>query len=99
MSIAHHFADGVYAKEMTLLKDNVIGKHVHTYDHLSVLACGQVLVYVDDEDPIFFEAPACVIILAGKTHAIRALTDATWFCIHATDETDPDKVDQVLIGD
>jgi hypothetical protein len=28
---------------------------------------------------------------------IEALEDAVWFCIHATDETDPEKVDKVLI--
>jgi hypothetical protein len=25
------------------------------------------------------------------------LQDAVWFCIHATEETNPDKVDEVLI--
>jgi hypothetical protein len=31
-------------------------------------------------------------------HGIRALTDCVWFCIHATDEKDSSKVDQVLIS-
>jgi len=99
MSIVHHFSSGVYAKQMNLPKDSVIGKHVHTYDHLSILSSGQVLVYVDDLEPMFYEAPIAITILANKSHAVRALTDSVWFCIHATDETDPDRIDQVLIGD
>jgi hypothetical protein len=30
-------------------------------------------------------------------HSIEALEDTVWFCIHATEETDPTKVDEVLI--
>jgi len=28
---------------------------------------------------------------------VKALTDVIWYCIHATDEKDPSKVDEVLI--
>ena len=44
------------------------------------------------------EAPACVEIKAGMTHGVKAITDCVWFCIHSTDEKDPSKVDQILIG-
>jgi len=43
-------------------------------------------------------APACIEIRAGLTHGVKAITDCVWFCIHATDEKDPSKVDDVLIG-
>jgi quercetin dioxygenase-like cupin family protein len=41
--------------------------------------------------------PTALIIPAGKVHRIDAITDSVWFCVHATEETDPEKVDQVLI--
>ena len=28
---------------------------------------------------------------------IVALEDSVWFCVHATEETDKDKIDQVLV--
>ena len=31
-------------------------------------------------------------------HAIEALEDTVWFCIHATDETNIEKIDKVLIN-
>jgi dTDP-4-dehydrorhamnose 3,5-epimerase-like enzyme len=44
-----------------------------------------------------YRAPVAVTIRAGVSHGIVALEDSVWFCIHATDETDPAKVDEVVI--
>lgn len=95
--VVHHFAAGVYAKQMTLPANHFAVKHSHSYDHISILAKGHVSVDVGgvvDE----YRAPACITIKAGNKHRIVAHEDSVWFCIHATDETDQDKVDQVLIG-
>ena len=94
--IKHDFSDGLYAKQASFPAGAWIVKHKHDYSHLSILAKGTVLVQVDDEEQIY-EAPACIEIKGGKMHAIMALDDAVWFCIHATDEKDPANVDQVLI--
>ena len=93
----HHFSDGLYAKQMNLPKGYEAISHSHAYSHFSVLAKGKVIV-MTDEDNFKFEAPACIEIKAGIHHKIVALEDATWFCIHATDETDIDKIDEVLIA-
>lgn len=94
--IKHHFAAGVYAREMTLEKDGEALTHEHKYDHLSVLGSGSAIVEVDGEMAVL-HAPCVIEIKAGKAHRIQALTDITWFCIHATDVADPEKVDEVLI--
>ena len=96
LGIVHHFSDGLYAKEMRIPAGYVAGQHAHEYAHLSVLAQGRVQVQVDGEIKEF-RAPACINIEAEQIHLIEALEDCVWFCIHATDETDPDKVDEVLI--
>jgi mannose-6-phosphate isomerase-like protein (cupin superfamily) len=92
----HHFSDGLYAKQMRIPAGHVAGTHAHTYSHLNILAQGDVVVVVGDE---YFEysAPACIEIRANTEHKIFAKTDATCFCIHATDETDVEKIDAVLI--
>ena len=92
----HHFSEGVYAKQMHLPKGHVAVSHKHAYSHLSILAGGAAVVETDDGSKIY-RAPACIEIKAGMHHQITALEDVTWFCVHATDETDPDKVDRVLI--
>jgi len=94
--ITHHFSDGLYAKETHIPAGQILMQHKHNYSHLSVLAKGKVVV-VKDGDIQIVEAPACIEIVAGENHGVKAITDVVWFCVHATDEKDPSKVDEVLI--
>jgi mannose-6-phosphate isomerase-like protein (cupin superfamily) len=94
--IHHHFSAGVYAKETRIPAGYVLVQHAHKYDHLSILASGSVEMVVDGVKSVV-EAPACLTIAAGKHHGIKSLTDVVWYCVHATDCTDEDKVDEVLI--
>ena len=94
----HHFSDGLYAKQVQIPANHVVGQHSHKYSHLSVLAQGTVLVFVDDQQKKY-TAPACIEIAAGKQHRVFAVTDAVWFCIHATAETDVEKIDEVLVSE
>ena len=95
--IQHHFSDGLYAKEIHVAAGDAILKHTHDFSHLSILAKGKVAVMKGEEIEVI-EAPACIEIKAGVTHGVKALTDCVWFCIHATDEQDASKVDDVLMG-
>jgi len=95
--ISHHFSDGLYAKESRFSEGTAILKHTHEFSHLSILAKGKVAVMIGEEIEVI-EAPACIEIKSGITHGVKAITDCVWFCIHATDEKDPSKVDDILIG-
>jgi quercetin dioxygenase-like cupin family protein len=94
----HHFSDGLYAKQLHIPANYVIGSHSHKYNHLSILAQGEVVVFVDDKQTRFV-APACIEIAAGKEHRVFAVTDSVWYCVHATTETDVDKIDEVLVSE
>ena len=94
--IVHNFSDGLYAKEMTIPKGFTAGQHAHTFSHLSILAKGKVVVKTDTDECVY-DAPACIEIKKQTNHTITAVEDAVWFCIHATDETDVDRIDEVLI--
>lgn len=94
--VTHHFSDGLYAKESFVPMGTAILKHTHNFSHLSILAKGRVAVMRGDAIEII-EAPACIEIKAHIVHGIKAMSDCVWFCIHATDETDPSKVDHALI--
>jgi len=96
LGTVHHFSDGIYAKEMLIPKGYAAISHKHNYSHLSILSSGKVIVRTDDFEKEY-TAPACIEIKAGINHMIEALEDAAWFCVHATEETDVSKVDEVLI--
>ena len=92
----HHFSAGVYIREMTLKAQHTVETHMHIYDHFGLLGEGRVAVELDRHVEVF-EGPCVIEIKAGKEHRITALTDVTWFCIHATSETDAENIDVVLI--
>lgn len=94
--IHHHFSAGVYAKETRIPAGFILVQHVHKHDHLSILASGSVEMVVDDVKSVV-HAPACLTIAAGKHHGIKSLTDVVWYCVHATDCTDENEVDEVLV--
>ena len=96
MNVTHHFSDGLYTKEIPIPKDYMVIQHRHNYSHLSILAKGRVLVHVDDEVKEVV-GPACLEIKKGAFHSIKALEDSLWYCIHATDETDLNNMEDVLV--
>jgi quercetin dioxygenase-like cupin family protein len=96
--IQHHFSAGVYAKETHIPAGYVLVHHAHKHDHLSILASGSVELLVDGVKSVV-DAPACLTIAAGKHHGVKSLTDVVWYCIHATECTDVDDVDEILIVD
>ena len=94
--IHHHFSAGVYAKETRIPAGYVLVQHAHKHDHLSILASGSVEMVVDGVKSVV-DAPACLAIAAGKHHGIKSITDVVWYCVHATDCTDEDEINEVLI--
>lgn len=91
------FRDGV-AKRTVIPAGLVLAQHAHKYEHLSILASGRARVVCGDDSRVI-EGPADLVIPADKVHAVHAVTDCVWYCIHATDETDAKKVDGVLISE
>jgi len=94
--IAHHFGAGVYAKEALIPAGCILVQHKHKHDHLSILASGSVELVVDGMKSVI-HAPACLTITANKHHGVKSITDVVWYCIHATDCTDTDEIDEILI--
>lgn len=93
--IKHHFSSGVYSKQMSLPKGFQMRSHSHKFDHMSILAQGVGLVTVNGVSTEY-HAPCVLEIKAGQHHDLYAIEDISWFCIHATEETDIDKIDEVL---
>jgi quercetin dioxygenase-like cupin family protein len=66
--------------------------HIHSYDHITLLAYGSVRVHVDDNQTDF-KAPQMIYIQAGKRHYIEALEDGTVaYCVHALRDKDSEEI-------
>ena len=95
--ISHHFSGGVYAKKCIIKNGHEVAQHIHKFDHMSLLAKGCVVVHTAEKSDVYYEGEV-IEIKAGIAHSVEAVNgDALWFCIHATNETDESKVDDVLI--
>ena len=102
LNIQHHFSDSVYAKRMKLPAGHVAVSHKHSYSHLSILGAGKCIVTTANDDgeeqATEYKAGDCIEIKEGVEHQVEAIEDVIWFCIHATLETDPKKIDEVAIA-
>lgn len=89
--VTHHFAPGAYIREMFIPQGVLLTGAVHKTAHLSVLAKGHIYILNGDEK-LELIAPATVVSPMGVKRAIYAVEDAVWMTIHATNETDTDKL-------
>lgn len=98
VQIVHHMPDedGVYIKEVRIPAGVELNNHTHTFTHKSILASGRAVVRAGDVEELVV-APVVLTIHSGVPHSVRAVVDSVWFCIHATNETDPEKIDHTLV--
>jgi hypothetical protein len=93
--VRHHFAPGVYAREITIPKDTVLIGVVHKRDNLVVLSAGRLRL-VTESGTQEICAPHTLLCKAGAKNAAVALEDSVWTNFFATDETDTDKLVELL---
>jgi len=88
---------GIYGKKMSIEAGYMLVSHEHSYDHLSILSQGVGRLKIDGTETLIMgDTP--FIVRAGQEHTFRAITDCVLYCIHPTDETDPEKVDEVILA-
>jgi len=84
-SIAHHFAEGTYCREMFMNRDDVVVGKKHLNSCTNVLLMGRVAVSDGDvvrihQAPFVFQSPA------GTKRAIYAITNVRWLTVHGNED-------------
>lgn len=87
-----------YAKRMTIPKGWEVNTHKHTFDHISILASGVVVVICEGESAVY-KGDSCIVIKKDIPHKIVAMEDSVWYCIHATTEWNLELIDETLINE
>lgn len=93
--VRHHFAPGMYAREITIPKGVVLTGAIHKTDNLVVLSKGK-LQLVTEEGTKIIEAPCTLMCKAGAKNAALALEESVWTNFFPTTETDADKLIEQL---
>lgn len=94
--VRHFFSNGVYARELTIPKGFVLVGKIHRYPHLNIISKGRIRVSTE-AGVQEIEAPYTFVGTPGVKRAGYALEDTVWTTIHATEETDLEKIEAVMI--
>lgn len=96
--IVHHFAPGVYAREMRVPAGTFLTGKIHRYAHLNIMSAGKVTI-VNETGRKTVEAPYAFTSEAGTKRAFYMHEFTVWTTIHPTTETDLEKLERELTAD
>ncbi len=97
-TVRHHFAHGVYMRELHIPKDMIVVGKIHKYECLAQLVKGKMELLVDGEIKVI-TAPKITVSPAGVKRIGRALEDSIFITAHATFKTDADEIEHDLSCD
>lgn len=94
--VTHRFAPGVYAREIFMPAGTVVVGHEHKTEHFNIISKGRASVRIGDaiEEII---APCTFVSKPGVRKALFIKEDMVWTTIHVTEETDLQKLEDLLI--
>lgn len=97
IEIVHHFAPGVYLREMRCPAGVTFVGKLHKTEHICILSQGKITVWTD-EGVKTLEAPATIHSYPGAKRVGYCHTDVVWTNVHPTDETDVEKIEEQIIA-
>lgn len=86
--VEHHFANGLYARTMTIPAGGFLTGKTHTSEHLCIV-CGDITVWTAGGERLrIIGAPRILVSLPGAKRVGYAHAETTFITVHATTETD-----------
>lgn len=92
--VYHHFGPGIYIREVWIPKGTLVVGHAHKSAHMNMMLVGKLKLFMEGSSQIV-EAPFRLVAAAGRKIAY-ALENTIWQNIYATDETDIQKLEEML---
>jgi hypothetical protein len=97
LEVIHHFSKGIYARELRIPKGTILTGQIHRHEHLNIISQGDITV-LTEAGMQRIKAPYTLLSLPGIKRAGYAHEDTVWTTIHATEETDLEKLEQMFIA-
>jgi len=95
LTTIHHWADGMYMRELFRPAGTTIVGKVHKREHFYVLLSGEITVSGEGYQKRLV-APQIMVSPPGTKRAVYAHTDSICITIHRTDSTDLDAIEVEL---
>lgn len=100
LKVTHHFAPGVYMRELFIPKGVTLTGKVHKTEHLNILSQGKLKVMTESGVKLL-TASTVIKSQPGIKRAGYAIEDSVWITVHANPlgETDPEKLESILTAE
>lgn len=95
--LKHHFAPGVYGREMLLPKGSLAVAKIHKHAHLTMIMQGHVSVATED-GVVDYHGPIVLSSKAGTKRVAYAHEDTIWVTIHLTQSQDLAVIEDEIIA-
>lgn len=95
--LKHGFADGLYIREYTGIKGTIAISKLHKTNHPFFIMVGDVSI-LTEEGPVRIKAPYYCITKAGTKRILYFHEDTICITVHATNETDLEKIEDQVIA-
>lgn len=96
LPLKHHFAPGVYMREISMPAETVVIGMIHRTEHLNVLVSGACFIIHDDGRREELRAPMTFVSKAGVQKVLYITEDMIWMTVHVTNETDIPTLEAML---
>lgn len=93
----HRFAEGLYAREITIPAGTLLTGKIHRTRHLNIVSKGRIAVWSEGEPVRVIEAPFSFVAEPGTRRLGYAYEETVWTTIHGTRETDLARLEAELI--
>ena len=93
----HHFSNGIYAREVFIPKGTLLTGKIHKTEHLNILSKGDVSV-LTEFGADRHEGHKTFISQPWTKRVVYAHEDSIWTVLHATNETDLEKIEDLVIA-
>ena len=94
----HYFADGLYAREITIPKGAVLTGKIHLFEHINIISKGDISV-LTEEGVKRIKAPATIISQPGIKRVGYAHEETVWTTVHACRVADAEEAEKLLVVD
>ena len=97
--IKHAFADGIYIRQMDMVKDSVVVGAIHKHLHVWFLLTGHVTIATEDTTEDYI-APCYVVSTPGVKRVILANEDSIFVNIHKnpSNTRDLDELEKEIVA-
>lgn len=97
LEVRHHFAPGIYVRELRIPAGICLTGAVHKTEHLNICVQGMLKVVSATMDDKIVRGGDIFVSPPGTKRAAYVEEDTVWLTVHATDETDVDKLEEMLV--